>query len=251
MVLFCIPLCKAGGLMDTFNNLPLYMQIKVLIEEDVKKNVLKVGEQLPSEHELMLKYGVGRATIRKAIEILESEKVIIKKRGIGTFVNQRIKSLGFEPFLSWSFATDGIGLKTKNMVIEKKILELTDDLKEKTRLLTEGESFYMLRHRTVEDTYIAIEKSYFLKSFSEKIEPYNLEGSLAKIFIEEFNTDISKVEQIIEKRLGNSEEISVLKLKNNQEVLELKRWIYVENNDIPFYYVEFVLSVEYYKQIVR
>lgn len=237
--------------MDAFANLPLYRQIKISIEQDIQKGILKAGEQLPSEHELMLQYGVGRATIRKAIEILELEKTIIKKRGIGTFVNQKIKSLGFEPFLSWSFATDGIGLKTKNVVIDKNIVELTEILKNKTRLLNEAESFYMLRYRKVEEINIAIEKSYFLKSFSEKIESYNLEGSLAKIFIEEFNTDISKVEQIIEKRVGTQDEIQALHLNADDEVLELKRWIYVENNSMPFYYVEFVLGIEYYKQIIR
>ena len=41
----------------------------------------KIGKQLPSENFLKQHYKVNRLTIRKALEILANENLIIKKKG--------------------------------------------------------------------------------------------------------------------------------------------------------------------------
>ena len=52
----------------------------------IRDNNLDKGEQLPSEAEMAAKIGVSRNTIREAYIALESEGVISRKHGIGTFV---------------------------------------------------------------------------------------------------------------------------------------------------------------------
>lgn len=52
----------------------------------IRDNNLDMGEQLPSEAEMATKIGVSRNTIREAYIALESEGVISRKHGIGTFV---------------------------------------------------------------------------------------------------------------------------------------------------------------------
>lgn len=52
---------------------------------------LKVGDRLPSEPELIVKYGVSRATVREAIISLEQEGWLRRLQGKGTFVNERPK----------------------------------------------------------------------------------------------------------------------------------------------------------------
>src|SRR5580698_7221607 len=50
---------------------------------------LKVGDRFPSEPELILQYGVSRATVREAIISLEQDGWLKRLQGKGTFVNER------------------------------------------------------------------------------------------------------------------------------------------------------------------
>ncbi len=57
----------------------------------LQDGTLKVGDQIPSEPELISKYGVSRATVREAIISLEQEGWLRRLQGKGTFVNERPK----------------------------------------------------------------------------------------------------------------------------------------------------------------
>ncbi|MGP6173485.1 GntR family transcriptional regulator [Corynebacterium sp. A21] len=54
---------------------------------------LQPGAQLPTEHELMSRFGAKRAAVRTALESLEARLLIKRVRGIGTFVNDRFDYL--------------------------------------------------------------------------------------------------------------------------------------------------------------
>jgi GntR family transcriptional regulator of arabinose operon len=59
--------------------------------DSLQDGSLKVGDRLPSEPELIAKYGVSRATVREAIISLEQEGWLRRLQGKGTFVSERPK----------------------------------------------------------------------------------------------------------------------------------------------------------------
>jgi DNA-binding LacI/PurR family transcriptional regulator len=59
--------------------------------QSLKDGSLKVGDRMPSEPELIAKYGVSRATVREAIISLEQEGWVRRVQGKGTFVSERPK----------------------------------------------------------------------------------------------------------------------------------------------------------------
>ena len=65
---------------------PLYDQIKILITQSLIGGEWKPGEAIPSEFELAQRFGVSQGTVRKAIDQLASENIVIRKQGKGTFV---------------------------------------------------------------------------------------------------------------------------------------------------------------------
>lgn len=71
---------------------PLYKRIKDKIKEDIQKERLKPNERLPSENNLAQKYGVSRITSKRALNDLEQEGYIIRKKGVGSFVRDRTKT---------------------------------------------------------------------------------------------------------------------------------------------------------------
>ncbi|WP_449540067.1 GntR family transcriptional regulator [Ferdinandcohnia sp. Marseille-Q9671] len=71
------------------DNRPLYLQVIDQIKLDIENGIYKEKEKLPSEFLLAKQLGVSRATLREALRILEEENVIIRRHGVGTFVNSK------------------------------------------------------------------------------------------------------------------------------------------------------------------
>ena len=65
---------------------PLYMQISEQIEEDIFLGRIDEETQIPSTNEIALGYQINPATVLKGMNILVSDEIIYKKRGIGMFV---------------------------------------------------------------------------------------------------------------------------------------------------------------------
>lgn len=65
---------------------PLYEQIKVLITQSLIAGEWRPGEAIPSEIELAARFKVSQGTVRKAIDELASENILVRRQGKGTFV---------------------------------------------------------------------------------------------------------------------------------------------------------------------
>lgn len=65
---------------------PLYRQIKALIVDSLERGEWKPGESIPSEMELAARFHVSQGTVRKAIDELAAEHLLLRRQGKGTFV---------------------------------------------------------------------------------------------------------------------------------------------------------------------
>ncbi len=65
---------------------PLYQQIRQLLLQALEKGEWKPGEMIPSEFDLAKRFHVSQGTVRKAIDELAAEHLLIRRQGKGTFV---------------------------------------------------------------------------------------------------------------------------------------------------------------------
>jgi len=65
---------------------PLYEQIKILITQSLVAGEWHPGEAIPSELELASRFKVSQGTVRKAIDELAAENILMRRQGKGTFV---------------------------------------------------------------------------------------------------------------------------------------------------------------------
>ena len=65
---------------------PLYQQIKSLLMRSLQGGEWKPGEAIPSEIELAARFKVSQGTVRKAIDDLATENLLVRRQGKGTFV---------------------------------------------------------------------------------------------------------------------------------------------------------------------
>lgn len=104
---------------------PLYKQIKQLLLQSLESAEFKPGEMIPSEQELAVRFKVSQGTVRKAIDELSAESVLIRRQGKGTFV-----ATHHEPEVRYRFlrmATDDPeGVKrTKSVILSCDLLAAT------------------------------------------------------------------------------------------------------------------------------
>ncbi|WP_300752933.1 GntR family transcriptional regulator [Janthinobacterium sp.] len=79
------PAAPVASASPTFS--PLYQQIKALITQSLQSGEWKPGELIPSEVELAGRFKVSQGTVRKAIDELAAENLVMRRQGKGTFVS--------------------------------------------------------------------------------------------------------------------------------------------------------------------
>ncbi len=65
---------------------PLYVQVRALIVEALEAGEWKPGEAIPSELELAARFRVAPGTVRKAIDAIAADNLVVRRQGKGTFV---------------------------------------------------------------------------------------------------------------------------------------------------------------------
>jgi GntR family transcriptional regulator len=65
---------------------PLYAQIRALIECALESGEWAPGQAIPSELELASRFGVSQGTVRKAVQALAADNLLVRRQGKGTFV---------------------------------------------------------------------------------------------------------------------------------------------------------------------
>lgn len=65
---------------------PLYRQIKNLMLNALESAEWRPGQAIPSEQELALRFNVSQGTVRKAIDEMAAENLLVRKQGKGTYV---------------------------------------------------------------------------------------------------------------------------------------------------------------------
>lgn len=78
---------------------PLYRQIRGLITKSLENGEWGPGDVIPSESELAVRFGVSQGTVRKAVDEMAAENLLVRRQGKGTFVATHNDPRSFFRFL--------------------------------------------------------------------------------------------------------------------------------------------------------
>lgn len=87
--------------LDESSSLPLYQQLQRKLRQAIDGRVLGPDDALPPERDLAEDLGVSRITVRKALEGLVKEGLLVRRQGSGTFVGNRVEK-NFSKLTSFS-----------------------------------------------------------------------------------------------------------------------------------------------------
>ncbi|WP_409294324.1 GntR family transcriptional regulator [Peribacillus sp. SCS-26] len=223
------------------DNRHLYLQVIDRIKQDIESGVYKEKEKLPSEFDLAKQLGVSRATLREALRILEEDNVIIRRHGVGTFVNGKpLFTSGIEQLDSVTGMIRNAGMNPGTIFLDSYTQEPTEEDQRKLSLEADETMSVIERVRTANGEPVV----YCVDKISENILKPDLsrrEESLLALLEKESDARITYAIAHIEP-MGYHEKISpILNCDPETALLVLKQTHYDEQ-DHPILH-----SVNYFK----
>jgi len=110
--------------LDEGSTLPLYQQLQRKLRQAIENRVLGADDALPPERDLAEELNVSRITVRKAIDGLVEEGLLIRKQGSGTFVTNRVEK-NFAKLTSFSEDMRARGRKPRSVWLDRAVGTVT------------------------------------------------------------------------------------------------------------------------------
>src|SRR6202011_3311275 len=99
-------LAKAVGPLDGRGNLPLYQELQRALRKAIDSRILGPDDALPSERDLAADFAVSRITVRKALDGLVADGLLVRRQGSGNFVSARVdKNFAMPTLRRWRWNT--------------------------------------------------------------------------------------------------------------------------------------------------
>jgi GntR family transcriptional regulator len=178
---------------DTYK--PKYIQLVDIIRRDILSGNIKRGERLPSEHELMDKYGVSSTTVRKCVDILRHHGLIRRIQGVGTFVSDRPVERSLEKILSFTKNMEQAGLKPRTEVLDQKVMGVSRNVIDQLSLEQGTKVLRLKRLRFGDSTPMMLETRYINLRLCPDIDRHDLTHSLYEIYHHYYGINLSRASQ--------------------------------------------------------
>jgi GntR family transcriptional regulator len=223
------------GMSATPSFSPLYQQIKGLILNSLRLSEWKPGEAIPSEMELATRFRVSQGTVRKAIDELAAENLLVRRQGKGTFVATHAAEHVQFRFLKLvpDSGTPGSEGPAQRDIVECKRTRASADIARALELKT-GDAVLQLRRvlsfagipTILEDIWLPA--TPFKGLTAERL--MNDTGPMYALFETEFNVRMVRAEEKIRAQPAADGLELLLKVKAGTPLLNVERIAYTYKN---------------------
>ncbi len=231
-------------------NIPLYIQVKQKITQELMSGNWRAGDLIPSEIELAQSYQVSQGTVRKAIDELSIEKILIRRQGKGTYVTTHNEEQIQLRFLR---LTSSKGNKEK---LESQLLSF-----EKTRVnsyvanrlnLRPGSSVYKIKRVLTFARKPLILDEIYISTIPFKglnAEMINQKkGSLYRLYESNYGIQMLNADEKIKAVSAEAEVSKLLNIKKGHPLLGIERVSYTYGNKPIEWRLGLCLTDEYHYQ---
>ena len=216
---------------------PLYQQIKSLILQSLHAGEWKPGEPIPSEIELAARFRVSQGTVRKAIDELAAENLVVRRQGKGTFVATHAEQHVQYRFLKLvpdSGDVDSEG-PAEREIVDCKRLRASADIARLLALRTGDAVLQVRRVLAYRGTPTILEDLWlpgapFKGLTAERLTAWH--GPMYAMFETEFGVRMVRAEERIRAVGADEQAAALLKVPQGSPLLSVERVAYTYN-DVP------------------
>ena len=214
---------------------PLYQQIKVLMLQSLQSGEWKPSTAIPSEQELAARFKVSQGTVRKAIDELAAENLLVRRQGKGTFVATHVEQHVQYRFLKL-FPDNGDPRSkgpAQREIIDCKRMRASADIARALGLHT-GDAVLQVRRvlsfagvpTILEDVWLPA--TPFKGLTAERLNDYD--GPMYALFETEFGVCMVRAEEKIRAVLPDPDQCALLKIGPQTPLLSVERTAYTYND---------------------
>lgn len=224
---------------------PKYRVIAELIQQKIVQDYYHEMEKLPTEDEFIEEYGVSRTTIRKALDMLVQNGLIIPRQGSGFFIRKIAKEgfINLEIFKGLSADVASTDIQTKVIDFQKMVAD--EHLAQEMKCEIGTPLYFVKRLRCINQRKSIIEYSYFNKNLIPYLNEEIISNSIYQYIQCELNLEIHYVDRIIEARYLTDDEATLLNLPPLAPALISTNYATLKNGQI----FDYSIDVYHYQNI--
>jgi GntR family transcriptional regulator len=226
--------------------IPLYYQLETILRKKIVSGELVSGDALPSEEALAKEYSLSRITVRQALASLESDGLIKRRRGKGTFVSE--KKTHFESPKFTGFIEDLIlmGIHTEAKVLGISEVEGPQKIRELLKVADGDKLFSIEKIRSVEGSPFSYIINYLPFEIGQKIKIEDLIEKPTLIILEDdLGIEVNEAVQSIEATIADTYVANFLEIRVGDPLLKGERIVFDVNNK-PVEYVSVLYRADKY-----
>ncbi|SLN71458.1 GntR family transcriptional regulator [Oceanibacterium hippocampi] len=227
---------------------PLHHQVYLILRQHIEDGEYPVNQPMPSEPDFTEMFGVSRITVRRALDRLQSEGLITRSRGRGTFPLNKPKSTkALHSGLNGIFDNlVAMGLRTKARLIEFSYILPPDDIRQLLEL-PEGEKVQRaLRVRSYKNVPFSHLTTFVPKEIGSNFSSAELEEKPLLMLLEEQGRKIDRASQAISARLADHRTAQLLDVNLGSALLCVKRLVR-DVSGAPVEYLEALYRPDMYE----
>ncbi len=211
---------------------PLYQQIKTLLLRSLQAGEWQPGQAIPSEVELAARFRVSQGTVRKAIDEMATENVLVRRQGKGTFVATHAEQETQYRFLRLT-PDDGSPPALKRQLLECRRMRAPAEV---ARLLAlkSGEAAVQVRRpllagagpdlRPVVLDDLWLPGTLFKGLTAERLHDWR--GPLYRLFEAEFSVHMIRAEEKLRAVAASADDAALLAVAPGTPLLSVERLSY-------------------------
>lgn len=203
---------------------PMYAQIKEELRRRILDGTYQPHQQLPSEADLMGGFGVSRITVRQALGDLQSENLIFKIHGKGTFVSKPKAFQELGQLEGFGEAMGRHGHETYNRLISARTVKAEATVAERLGLSKGASVTEIRRVRLLNREPISLDVSYFDKDVGDKLRRADLaRQDIFSILENQLRVPLGEAELRIEAILADENLAQLLAVQEGSPILKMER----------------------------
>lgn len=209
----------------------IYQTIYHDLSDQIASGILSPGQKLVSEAELAAQYGVSRMTVRQALDLLDADGAVIKRRGAGTFVAKRETTFRRQNRLrSFREETGRPEAELTTRVLVQEVSAPPPHVTEKLALRPRQEAVHIVRLRILDGVPAAIQATWISYGLAPQLARLNLEhSSLYHELAERFGIQLRWAEQEITASAATDQQAEWLNVKAGTPLIATTRVAYQDS----------------------
>jgi GntR family transcriptional regulator len=210
---------------------PLYARVEAELAASICNRHMKPGDQLPTESDLVQRFGVSRPTIRQAIQNLAARGLVEIRRGKGTFATLPKLTQPLSSLSGFVEDMEMLGRNATARVIDKRIVKAGEAVARHLALPRDADVVRIQRVRLADGVPLSFDDTYLPLEIGKKIMAEKLETDpIFSLLEEKYGVPLIEAEYRLEALAAEPAIAQALEIEPLSPMLVIERISYGEGN---------------------